>query len=106
MYSGITSYSIGTIVAVSISKIFRGETESDAIISLISGITENVCKNNVCAEIATILARLLPDKEEEAVRSVAEVISGSKKDGVSQTEIITTAKLILLAVKNLKKETE
>lgn len=107
LYEALLSYSFGTIAAVALSKIIRGEVPQDAFFMLIQGITEGILKENSAAEMAEI-AKALKNSENTNTDDLKErivlVLKKAAKDGVSQSEIAAIAELILQSAKTLKKE--
>lgn len=109
-YEAITSYSLGTVISVTVRKILRGEKPSDALFALVQGIAEGVLKDGADAAIYEIVAILSGtteenDKNDERVKQkVVSVLDTVKKDGVSLNEIARVAETILLSAKQFKKE--
>lgn len=107
LYVGLMSYSLGTILSVSVQKILSGEKADDALFMLVKGITERICRENSKAEINKIVGIVLNAKDENTVSVVNEIVAvldGVKKDDVSLSEITAVAESILLSAQKLKKE--
>lgn len=108
-YAAITAYSLGTVVAVSVRKLLRGENPSDALFALVQGIAEGILKDGADAAISEIVAILSgaengSENDERVKQDVVSVLSSVKKDGVTLNEISAVAELILLSAKQFVKE--
>ena len=109
-YAAITSYSLGTLVSVTLRKILRGEKPNDALFALVQGIAEGVLKDDADGALKKIVALLSGatkqngENDEGIKQNVVSVLSSVKKDGVTLKEISAVAELILLSAKQFKKE--
>lgn len=107
VYCALFSYSLGTIAAVSLKSVLRGEVPEDAFLMLVKGIAEDVLKENSAAEMAEIADALknAAASDTDGLRElILSVLKKAAKDGVSQREIAAIAELILQSAKQLKKE--
>jgi|GEM_PF-3610604 len=109
-YAAITSYSLGTLVSVSLRKILRGEAKGDALFALVQGIAEGILQDDADAALGKIVAILSDvteqngENDERLKQNVVSVLNSVKKDGVTLDEISAVAELILLSAKQFGKE--
>ena len=101
---GVLSYSVGTVISVAVRRIFKGERIESALVMLIEGIVSGLVTESPAAEIAELLLLCPENGEAHREENVAEILKKNAKDGVSDAEIESVVRLILISADRLIKK--
>ena len=105
-YESVLSYSAGSVVYVTVKKILRGEKPNDAVLTLVIGIAESICRENARTELKKIaqIVKDCADPESSSVKSeIISLLKSVAKDGVTKAEITDIAQAILLSAQKIGK---
>ena len=100
------AYSIGTLAAVWLRKLFRGEISEDELLLLIKSVAYNLCGDNsaVTKAILNLLRNFSTGDHETLRKSIALLLKKSAKQGVSDAEITAATEEILLSANRIKEK--
>lgn len=103
---GLMAYSIGTLAAVWLRKLFRGEISEDELLLLIKSVAYNLCGDNsaVTKAILNLLRNFSTGDHETLRKSIALLLKKSAKQGVSDAEITAATEEILLSANRIKEK--
>ena len=106
-YECVISYSLGSVIYVSVRRILRGEKPEDALLTLVKSLAEDVCVESAQAEMAEI-ARILSECESTDFSSVKNdviaLLKSAAKEKITDAQISMIAETILLSAQKFKKE--
>ena len=104
---GLMAYSLGTVIAVWIRKLFRGEISEDELFMLVKSIVLPLVNENSAGEISAIvkLLRGANAVDNETLKNrIADLLKKTAKIGVSEAQIAAVAEKILLSANSLKEK--
>ena len=105
---GLMAYSIGTLAAVWVRKLFRGEVSKDELFLLIKSVAGNLCGDDSAAvnAIVKLLRNFSAGAGDHDIlrKSIALLLKKAARQGVSDAEITAAAEEILLSANRIKEK--
>ena len=103
---GLTAYSLGTLFAGWIRKLFKGEISEQELFSLVKTVAYNLCgeDNAVVSAIIKALKNLSAGDLISAKDDIFALLKKAAKNSVSDKEITTATEQILLSANRIKEK--